>query len=116
MKPWMITVLAVIGGYAIYSWFMHQRSQPAGVRAAAGAGVSLGPLGVQFGIQSNIDPTTAGVPTFNESAIANGHGDQVIAAMHTNPDATLPGTFMYEPAFGPNTNQMGAGEVGVGLA
>jgi hypothetical protein len=115
MKSWMITILAVVGGYAVYSWLTNQRRMPAGNRLSAQAGVSLGKLGVAIGIQSNVDPTTSGVPTFNTSAIANGHGDQVIAAQHSNPYSTLPGAFLYEPAFGPNTNQMSSGELTPGL-
>ena len=115
MKPWVITVLAVIGGYAVFQWFTQQRSASAGTRATAGAGVQLGPLGVAIGIQSNVDPITAGVPMFNQSAIANGHGDQVIAAYHSNPDATIPGGAIYVPAFGPNENQVGASEYPIGV-
>lgn len=115
MKAWAITILAVVGGYAIFQWFEHQRGLGAGNRAAAQAGVSLGPLGVAVGIQSNIDPTTAGVPTFNQSPIANGHGDQVAAAYHSNADSTLSGGFIYTPAFGPQANQAQPGEVQVGV-
>jgi hypothetical protein len=110
MKGWVITVLAVIGGYAVYQWVTQQRGMGAGNRAAASAGVSLGPLGVFAGIQSNVDPTTAGVPTFDQTPIANGHGDQVWAAYHQNPDSTMSGSPQYSPAFGPNENQPTAGE------
>jgi hypothetical protein len=111
MKPWMITVLAVVGGYVILQWVLGQRGMGQGARASAQAGVNLGPLGVAIGIQSNVDPTTAGVPTFNESAIANGHGDQVAAAYHNNAFATLPGQPTYTPAFGPTENQAQPGEL-----
>jgi len=47
-------------------------------------------------------------------AIANGHGDQVWAAQHSNPDTTIPGQFQYTPAFGPNENQPTGSEVQVG--
>jgi hypothetical protein len=106
MKGWVIGILAVIGGYAVYQWVVGQRATPAGNRTAAAAGVTLGPLGVAVGIQSNIDPTTAGVPTFNQLPIANGHGDQVWAAYHNNPYSSIPGQAQYSPAFGPNENQV----------
>lgn len=116
MKGWVITVLAVIGGYAVYQWITSQRRMPAGNRAAAAAGVTLGPLGVYAGIQSNIDPTTAGVPAFNTLPIANGHGDQVAAAYHSNPYSTINGQPQYSPAFGPNENQVNpANEMSVGV-
>jgi hypothetical protein len=115
MKGWAITILAVIGGYAVYQWITQQRGMGAGNRAAASAGVSLGPLGVFAGIQSNVDPTTAGVPTFDTTPIANGHGDQVAAAYHTNPDATMSGQLQYSPAFGPSENQIQPGEYFVGV-
>jgi len=116
MKGWMITLLAIVGGYAVLQWFTQQRGTPAGARATAGAGVQLGPFGIALGVQSNVDPITAGVPVFNQSPIANGHGDQVSAAYHSNPDSTSNGSFQYSPAFGPNENQLDpANEYAVGL-
>lgn len=109
----MITVLAVIGGYAIYQWVTQQQGMAQGARATAGAGVNLGPLGISLGIQSNVAPISSGVPTFNTLPVANGHGDQVYAAYHSNPDATLPGSSQYTPAFGPNENQTGGSPVGL---
>jgi hypothetical protein len=111
MKQWAITILAIVGGYAVFQWFEQQRGMSQGNRLSAQAGVSLGPLGVAAGIQSNVDPTTSGVPVFSQLNYANGHGDQVSAAYHNNPDATLPGNFQYTPAFGPTTNQPTAAEV-----
>jgi len=110
MKGIVITVLAVIGGYAIYQWLTQQRGMGAGQRASAQGSVNLGPVGVAIGINSNVDPTMAGVPSFNELPIANGHGDQVWAAYHANPDSTINGSPNYAPAFGPTENQPGPNE------
>ena len=115
MKGWVITVLAVIGGYAVYQWITGQRASGAGARAAGTFNLNLGPLGVAAGINSNVDPTASGVPTFNQLPVANGHGDQVYASMHDNPGATIPGTFQYTAAFGPNENQVGQGESPIGV-
>jgi hypothetical protein len=115
MKAWIITALTLIGGYAVFQWLTHQQGLPKGQRASAGASVNLGSLGVSLGIQSNIDPISSGVPEYNTTPIANGHGDQVTAAYHTGPGATLPGSANYTPAFGPNENQMQPGETTVGL-
>ena len=113
MKAWAITILAVVGGYAVFQWVTHQRGQSGGKRASAAFNLNLGPLGVAAGINSNVDPTASGVPSFNQAPIANGHGDQVAAAYHQNPDSTINGAFQYTSAFGPNENQMSANEVGV---
>lgn len=108
MKEWAITLLAVVGGYVVIRWFMHQQSLQPGQRATAGISANLGPLSAMVGIQSNVTPgLTAGVPVFNQDAIANGHGDQVAAAYHDNSMATLPGAVVYTPAFGPDENQNG---------
>jgi hypothetical protein len=113
IKPWIITVLAVIGGYAVYQWLTGQQQTTQGQRVTANAGafnLSLGPLGVAAGVNSNVDPTTAGVPSFDETAISNGHGDQVWAAYHNNPQSTIGGAPQYSPAFGPTENQPVAAE------
>jgi hypothetical protein len=115
MKGWIVTALLVIGGYAVYQWLTQQRGVGAGARAAGTFNLNLGPLGVAAGINSNVDPTASGVPTFNTLAVANGHGDQVAAAYHDNSDATIPGSFQYTPAFGPNENQVGSGESPMGV-
>jgi hypothetical protein len=115
MKPWAITALIVIGGYVVLQWVLGQRGGASGQRASAAFNINLGPLGVAAGINSNVDPTASGVPAFNTMPVANGHGDLVAAAYHSNPDCTLPGQFQYSPAFGPNENQMSASEISVGL-
>ena len=115
MKPWAITILVVVGGYVVLQWLMGQRAMGAGQRASAAFNLNLGPLGVAAGINSNVDPTASGVPGFDTAPIANGHGDQVAAAYHSNPYSTVPGAFQYSPAFGPNENQATMGEVNVGL-
>jgi hypothetical protein len=115
MKPWAITILAVVGGYAVIQWLMHQRGTAQGQRATAAFNLNLGPLGVAAGINSNVDPTASGVPGFNTAPIANGHGDQVAAAYHSNPSSTINGGFQYSPAFGPNENQASVNEVSAGL-
>lgn len=115
MKQWAITILIVIGGYSVFQWFTRQRQTAPGQRAAASFNLNLGPLGLAAGINSNVDPTAAGVPTFDQSAYANGRGDQVAAAYHTNPMATLPGSPTYSPAFGPAANQVTGNELPVGL-
>jgi hypothetical protein len=115
MKEWAITLLAVVGGYVVIRWFMHQQGLQPGQRASAGftgASLNIGPLSTMIGIQSNVSPSlTSGVPVFNDAAIANGHGDQVAAAYHSNTLSTIPGTTVYSPAFGPNENQPTMGEI-----
>lgn len=111
MKGWIVTALLVIGAYATFKWVTANQTSNAANGASqspsAGAGVQLGPLSAAIGIGGSGN-LVAGVPTFNEKAIANGHGDQIIAAHHTNGNATIPGgQSVYTPAFGPEENQNG---------
>jgi len=109
MKSWVITALLVIGAYATFKWVTaNQASATAnGARQGFGAGVQLGPFSAAVGA-GGTGALVAGVPTYNDKAIANGHGDQIIAALHTNGTATIPGgQAVYTPAFGPDENQNG---------
>lgn len=113
MKNWVITALVVIGAYATFKYVTANQAGAAanGARQGFGAGVQLGPFSaaVDLGGSGNL---VAGVPSYNETVIANGHGDQVVAARHTNAMATVPGgQAVYSPAFGPNENQSDSTEV-----
>jgi hypothetical protein len=113
MKGWVITALALIGGYAVFQWFTTRRGA---LGSGMGVTTQIGPLSASAGVGDYVvSPLASGVPVFNDSAIANGHGDQVSAAWHTNPFATMSGSPVYEPAFGPQTNQPSGAELPVGI-
>jgi hypothetical protein len=119
MKGWIVTLLAVLGGYVVIKHFLGRAQTATGLSGElSGTTVSnvnpvLGPtqtsgdvVAQQTGVGDFfVSPIASGVPVFNPAAIANGHGDQVAAAYHSNTLATLPGSMQYEPAFGPVTNQ-----------
>jgi hypothetical protein len=110
MKGWLTIGLALIGGYVVLQWFLGQR-------AAAGSAVVSGELsgtqnlaGTQTAQKTGVgdffvSPIASGVPAFYNAAIENGHGDLVAAAYHVNTQSTIPGSSVYEPAFGPLQNQ-----------
>jgi hypothetical protein len=97
-------VSAVIAGIIVYKWWGQVRTNPAAQNAANDPGA----------IVSSIAPSGlySGVPTFDDTAVANGHGDQVVAAYHDNELATVvpTGSGIYQPAFGPQENRMGGYE------
>ena len=104
----MITILAVVGGFVAIKWIANRAGQHTGLGTElTGTNPVAGtPVGQATGVGDlTLAPIVSGVPMFNNSAIANGHGDQVSAAYHANTLSTLPGQVMYEPAFGPATNQ-----------
>lgn len=105
MKQWLILGLAGVGAFAVLSWWKKQAASSTGNNAATtrnGPVVNMaGGLG-----QYLVDPLTAGVPSFNSTAVTN-RPDQVAASMHDNSLATVPGSFDYTPAFGPTTNTGG---------
>ena len=105
MKQWVIIVSAVVAGFAVWKYFGQRLSNPAAQNAHNNPGA----------IVSSISPQGlyAGVPTFDDTAVANGHGDQVAAAYHSNTMATVTpdGGGVYSPAFGPSENRNGMGEV-----
>jgi hypothetical protein len=108
MKGWLVTALALFGGYIIVKHFLFRRAGAGGLSGELSGTQTLS--GTQAAQQTGVgdffvSPIASGVPVFNNAAIANGHGDQVAAALHTNTLATLPGSAVYEPAFGPVTNQ-----------
>lgn len=107
MKSWAVTILAVIGGYIVLKFVAGQRAHYTGASGElGGTQTTVGNIASQAsGVVGFVAPIPSGVPTFNNAQIANGHGDQVAAAYHTNTFATIPGGPTYEPAFGPNTNQ-----------
>lgn len=100
IKGFFILTLAAVGGYAVISWWQRNpRSYgPSNPVASEVAGVAKSNF-------SSSGQMTSGVPSYNPAPIANGHGDQVSAALHTNRYATIPGGANYTPAFGPTTNQ-----------
>ncbi len=100
IKGFFVVGLAAIGAWAIFDWWKRNPSSggPSNPVATEVAGIA----------HSNFTDSgqlTSGVPAFNSAPIANGHGDQVIAAYHTNRFATAPGGPVYSPAFGPNANR-----------
>jgi hypothetical protein len=102
IRNFFIVGLAAIGAYAVFQWWE---------RNPRAAGPS-NPVATEVGgvAHSNVTDSgqmTSGIPVFNARAIANGHGDQVSAAYHSNPTATLPGGPQYTPAFGPEANTGG---------
>ena len=114
MREWVITGLTIVGGYVVISWFLHKRNHHTGFSGErSGQQTASGSqLAQQTGVGNYfVSPIASGVPTFNSDAIANGHGDQVAAAYHSNPMATLPGDAVYEPAFGPTANRGGGMEI-----
>lgn len=106
MKGFVIAVLVAVGGYSVFEWITGQGQHNRRQRTPANATLSAGSVAAAFGMTSP-ETTVSGVPVFNESAVANGHGDQVAAALHSNRFATIPGTGHYQPAFGPTENQNG---------
>ncbi len=104
MKTLLIGALAVVGGYSIWQWYEHRRHT---LSRGFTATLQVGPLSASAGIGDYaVSPLASGVPTFNSDAIANGHGDQVAAAYHMNPQASMSGAVQYQPAFGPTVNQV----------
>ena len=114
MKGWIVTALVLIGGYVVIKHFLFRRSQHTGLSGElSGTQTAAGTTAAQVtGVGDFfVSPIASGVPIFNNAAIANGHGDQVAAAYHNNVFATLPGSVVYEPAFGPVTNQNGSNTI-----
>jgi hypothetical protein len=119
MRGWVVTLLALFGGYVIVKHFLFRTGNATSISGelsgttTTGVSPVLGQTQVpgqvvaqQTGVGDFfVSPIASGVPVFNPAAIANGHGDQVAAAYHTNTLATIPGSAQYEPAFGPMTNQ-----------
>jgi hypothetical protein len=103
MKQWLILGLAAIGAYAVYQWY--QKSQ------ATAQGHQVTPAGVLANTANATDIATgslvSGVPGFDTTPVANGHGDQIMAAYHTNAHSTIDGGPDYQPAFGPDENRGG---------
>jgi hypothetical protein len=100
IKGFFIIGLAAIGAYAVLNWY--QRNPRSGGPANPIANEVAGVANSNF---SDSNQMTSGVPIFNNTPIANGHGDQVSAAYHSNQWSTLDGGMNYTPAFGPTTNR-----------
>ena len=100
MKNFFVIVLAGVGIYAILEWYRKNPRSMGGPNPVASevSGIALDTNNTAS------NEMTSGVPVFNAAPIANGHGDQIAAAYHSNRFATLPGGGDYEPAFGPHTN------------
>jgi len=105
MKQWIMLGLAGVGAFAILRYWTKQRHSPSMNNAAT---VRNGPVVNMAGGLGHylVDPLTAGVPSFNDTAITN-RPDQVAAANHDNSLATVPGANEYVPAFGAATNRGG---------
>jgi len=100
VKGFMLIALAAVGVYAVLEWWQRNPASggPSNPVASEVAGVAHSNI-------TNSGQMTSGVPGFNQAAIANGHGDQVSAAFHSNKWSTSNGTPNYTPAFGPSTNR-----------
>lgn len=104
MKEFFLVALAAIGGYAVFQWYQKTNLSPAGQVArnqnpgSTAAAITAAAIGVN-------GPLTSGVPSYCQIPVANGHGDLIAAAYHSNAMATLPGGPDYQPAFGPNANR-----------
>jgi hypothetical protein len=105
VKQWAIMVSAVVAGFAVWKYFGQRLSNPAAQNAHNDPGAvvsSIAPRGLY-----------SGVPTFDDTAVANGHGDQVAAAYQSNVMATVTPVSggVYTPAFGPTENRNDGMEV-----
>jgi hypothetical protein len=103
MKQVAITILAVVGAYAVFQWYQ------AGANSNTGRGShNKGPWppNIQKGQGNwNVSSVTSGVPIYDTTPVEAGHGDQQAATKHSNPFSTVNGSSSYTPAFGPNENQ-----------
>jgi hypothetical protein len=100
MKQFLIFGLALIGAYATFEWWTKNPRSPGGPNVNA-----LEVSGVATSNATAGNQLTSGIPTFDPTPIANGHGDQVSAAYSSNAWSTSNGGPNYEPAFGPKTNR-----------
>lgn len=100
IKGFFLIGLAAVGAYAVFNWWQTSPSAagPANPVASEVAGVAHSNF-------TNSGQMSSGVPGFNEMPIANGHGDQVSAAYHSNQWSTSNGGMNYTPAFGPKANR-----------
>lgn len=119
MKGWIVSLLAVFGAFVVIRYFVGKTQSATSISGELSGNVVsnvnpvVGPTQSQGANVSQVtglgdffvSPIASGIPVFNAAAIANGHGDQVAAAYHTNTLSTLDGSMVYEPAFGPATNQ-----------
>lgn len=99
-KSAVVALLAAIGIYAVYQWYGKNPKSPGGPNPVAS---EVGGV-VRNTNRTSSNQMTSGIPAFNSAAIANGHGDQVAAAQHSNRFSISNGSPNYEPAFGPSTN------------
>jgi hypothetical protein len=103
VKSFFMIGLAAIGAYAIFQWWQNNPSSAGPTNPVA---TEVG--GVAHSNVTSFGQMTSGIPVFNSMPIANGHGDQVSAAYHSNGTSTLPGGPNYTPAFGPTANTGGS--------
>lgn len=104
MKEIVITMLAAVGVFAVYSWWSKQHYSGQG-QADTNANAGNPVAAAATGVMGRGSPLVSGIPSFNTSAYANGHGDQVAAAYHVNRHSTINGSPNYAPAFGPTENR-----------
>ena len=100
LKGFLVVGLAAVGAYAVFDWWK-RNPRSGGPSNPVASEVS----GVAHSNTTDSGQMTSGIPGFPTIPIANGHGDQVSAAYHTNQWATIPGGPNYVPAFGPNENR-----------
>lgn len=100
MKQWAILAVLVVGGYVAYQWVQKQKAT-AGATTTPAASGAWDPSHV---VANVFGPLQSGVPTYNDTPVLN-RPDQLAASQMDNDLATIPGTFAYEPAFGPTQNQ-----------
>ncbi len=93
MKEWIVTALAVLGGYVVIKHFTNTRLK----------------ISAQFGLaqngqyQSTIAKAPVGIPIYR-LGVAPNYPNQWYASQPTNPDQTSMDSG-YAPAFGPLENQ-----------
>jgi hypothetical protein len=103
MKNAAITVLAIVGAFAVFKWYGSKSTSP---RGQGSHNTGPWPQNQNTG-QGNFELTSvaSGVPAYDTTPVEAGHGDQQAATKHANPFSTINGSANYSPAFGPLENQ-----------
>ena len=100
MKGFFVTLLAAVGAYAIWEWYSKNPRSHGGPNP-----VAQEVTGVTTGVAEPFGQLSSGIPIYNAAPIANGHGDQVSAALPSNRYSHKNGRSNYVPAFGPQEMQ-----------
>src|SRR5580658_10259610 len=89
MKETVLVLLAAVGVYAVYEWYAKQKKTPGvAMRTAQNVGTGSHSTATAAAVTSEAigltGPLVPGIPAFHGPAIANGHGDQIAAALPSN--------------------------------